>query len=226
MPWPMSHLYIAQNTFNFIPIEGKDISQYYLGTIAPDAIHFRQNYIRVQKAATHLYNDILEYNDENFSKKWKTNIEIFYNKYKSLINISFLLGYCIHLIADVYYYDYIYKPFELKLIENKEIEYKEIYSKENLDIDLEIFQKSDYGKSLFPIIKEMKTFNFSDLILKTDMDRIKNNIVNIQYSNKPLINTINNKHIKINEIMIHNNNIINYIKEEFLEKYVKKKNCT
>jgi hypothetical protein len=66
MAFPMSHLYIAQNILNNIPIPIKDISQYYLGTLAPDAIHFRKNYNRNQKRESHLYINLEKYDLEYF----------------------------------------------------------------------------------------------------------------------------------------------------------------
>jgi hypothetical protein len=54
MPWPMSHLYIAENVLKSHTIKIINLPQYYLGSIAPDAVHFRENFDRSLKRVTHL----------------------------------------------------------------------------------------------------------------------------------------------------------------------------
>jgi hypothetical protein len=213
----MSHLYIAQNILNNLPIKIKDISQYYLGTLAPDAVHFRKNYNRSQKRKSHLYTD-LEKNDlEYFTENWKINtIELFTGN-ESNENVEFLAGYCVHLMADIYSHKNVWTPFELRFSGRKEIDYKKIYREESLSVDLELFQRNKYEDKLFPIISRAREFDFLDLILRTDLCGMKNNILNVQYRNKLKINAGGNKYITYNETMGHNDKIVEYIRKEFIE---------
>jgi hypothetical protein len=222
MPFPMSHLYIAQNILNNIPVKIKDISQYYLGTLAPDAIHFRKNYDRSQKRKSHLYINLEKYDLEYFTEKWKTNVIELFLENESGKNYEFLTGYCIHIMADIYSHKNIWTPFELEFSNRKDIDYKKTYSDESLSVDLEIFQRNKYEEKLFPIINQAKGFDFLDLILKTDLCGMKNNIINIQYRNKPQINTIQNKHITYDKSVENNKRMIEYINREFIYKIMKR----
>jgi hypothetical protein len=85
----MSHLYIVQNILNNIPIKLKDISQYYLGTLAPDAIYFRENYNRSLKRKSHLYINLEKYKLEYFIENWKTNVIKLFLENKSGKNSGF-----------------------------------------------------------------------------------------------------------------------------------------
>ena len=114
MAWPMSHLYVAQNILNSLPIEIKNISQYYLGALAPDAIHFRLNYERDLKRISHLYINIDKSDIKYYSEKWEKNVVEFFVKNKSQRQIDFLLGYCIHLLLDIFVYRNIYSPYILE----------------------------------------------------------------------------------------------------------------
>jgi hypothetical protein len=44
MPYPMTHLFIAKKMMDLSLWNIRDKSQYYLGTLSPDAVHFREDY--------------------------------------------------------------------------------------------------------------------------------------------------------------------------------------
>ena len=179
MAWPMSHLYVAQNILNSLPIELKDIPQYYLGTLTPDAVHFRLNYERDLKRISHLYINIDKSDIKYFSEKWEKNAIEFFVKYKSQRHFDFLLGYCIHLLLDIFVYRNIYRPYILENNNMDKIEIAKTYTDENLAVDLEMYQKLKYEESIFPLLVNSKPIDFVD-ILETDMEGIKNNILNVQ----------------------------------------------
>jgi hypothetical protein len=74
MSWPMSHLYVASNIINDIPVKIKNNSQYFMGTLAPGAIHFRKNYDREEKRKSHLYNNIDKSDIKIYTEKRKSNV--------------------------------------------------------------------------------------------------------------------------------------------------------
>lgn len=53
MPLPMVHLCAANKLIDYINI--KDISSFYLGSISPDAVHMREDYIPDDKSKSHLF---------------------------------------------------------------------------------------------------------------------------------------------------------------------------
>jgi hypothetical protein len=219
MAFPMSHLYIAQNILDNMPIKPKDIPHYFLGTLAPDAIHFRKNYSRSLKRKSHLYINLEKHDLEKFVESWRTNVIELFCKNKSGDNFEFLLGYCIHIMTDIYSHKNIWIPFDLKYSDRKDIDYKKIYRDESLSVDYEIFQKNNYEETIFPIIGRAQEIDFLELITKADLCGIKDNILNKQYSSKSGIKVIENKYIiKYDKTMENNNKIIEYIQEELIEK--------
>ena len=162
----MSHFYIAQNILNTVPLDIGNISQYYLGSVAPDAIHFRKNYERNQKRISHLYINLEKGNIECFTEKWKTNVINYFYENNSQDNRDFLLGYCIHIMVDIYYYQNIWKPFVMEYTGKPDIDFQKIYTDENLKIDFEIFMENNYQEKLFPILIEANTFDFGTAFLK------------------------------------------------------------
>lgn len=54
MPFLMTHLHIAKNIYHRVPEAIKDLSQFYLGNIAPDAVHNRIGFTSEHKKASHL----------------------------------------------------------------------------------------------------------------------------------------------------------------------------
>jgi hypothetical protein len=116
-------------------------------------------------------------------------------------------------------YEHVWKPFIETFIDKESFDYTNIYTEENLLVDYEIYYKNGYRKILFDEIESSVGFNFLDLIYKSDMDGIKNNIINVQYSEKNIENK-NNNYITYEETMKTNNKIIEYAKKEFIEKMI------
>ena len=106
MPAPMVHLLVAKNIIRLgLPV--KDMPRFYLGAIAPDAIHMRPGVDRTVKNATHL--------------KPKSGQDIYPNHYSGFMseliaanknaNEVFLLGYGIHVLTDRYWAQTVYRKF-------------------------------------------------------------------------------------------------------------------
>lgn len=106
MPLPMVHLAVAdllvQNGF----LMPEDPSAYYLGSIAPDAIHMRENPQKDAKQISHLN----ARDPENIG-----NIAAFIRDFPRYeaggASYDFLLGYAVHLLTDVYWKEGFFNGF-------------------------------------------------------------------------------------------------------------------
>lgn len=211
----MSHLFIAENILNNIPI--KNIPQYYLGTLAPDAVHFRKEYDRNQKRTSHLYINLDKSDLENYVNNWRNNVVNFFEKHKMKNDIyDFLIGYCIHLFVDINTYKNVWKPFEIKFKNQCGNNYTKIYQEEHLSVDFEIFQNNQYEKRIFPKMKMAKSFDFMDLISEEDMEGLKDNILNRQYK-KEVKKSFTNKYITYEKNLEYNKQIIEIVNKEIRE---------
>ena len=213
MPYPMSHFYIAEYLLGTEKIKIKDIPQFYLGTLAPDAVHFRKGYSRIQKMTSHLYISLNKRNTDEFVDNWKNNVKNFYFENNSKEIYEFLLGYCVHIMADIYAYKNIWIPFKLTFGEEQE----RMYERDMLQIDLELFQKGGYRTRVFPRLSESREFDFLELLKKNDLIGLKYNILNIQYNNQPIANTSTNTYISYDNMQAFHSGMIEYIVNEFIE---------
>ena len=211
MPYPMSHFYIAENILAGKGLAVNNAPQFYLGTLGPDAVHFRKDYSRAQKRVSHIYDNLDRGNLEVFAGNWIKNVENFYTGNKSNIDRDFLLGYCIHLMADIYNYIYIWTPFKLAYGREND----KLYQADGLSTDLEIYQKENYESKLFPILEKSEPFDFINLISKNEMAELKNNILNVQYRDKQEVNTKTNKFMIYEKLMEWNNKALQFIIDEF-----------
>jgi hypothetical protein len=217
MAYPMSHLYVAKHT-NEGKLNINNLSQYYLGTLAPDSFHFNDNNNRELKKISHLYNFLDKKNEESFLLEWNNNVIRFFKINYTRESYEFIIGYCIHLITDIYYRKYIWKPFSEKYNVNKNSEYKKVYQEEHLINDYLIYKNEKYEEKIFPLIKRGESIDFCGIIAKDDLEKMKENILEKQYKDKKTTNDSINKIIKYNWIMEHNTKIIDFVEKEFLER--------
>lgn len=90
MPWPMLHFSIAYRMF-----DGHPQHEFLLGSIAPDAVQFRED--QLSKAKSHLRDCMGSYPD------WPGLIDFYHRRlhdYKDDKYEMFLLGYLSHIMAD------------------------------------------------------------------------------------------------------------------------------
>ena len=205
----MSHLYISETLLKKLKLD--NIPQYYLGSLAPDAVHFRNEFNRSHKRISHLYKNLDRENLDIYINHWKNNVENFFIGHNSKEVYEFTLGYCIHLMADIYNYKYIWTPFKLKFGREND----KVYQNECLTVDFEILQKENYKAKLLPILDQSKELDFFDLITQEELTGLKNNIINIQYEDKESVDNSGNKFITYEKMKEHNNDMVKYIAEEF-----------
>lgn len=105
MAYPMTHLYVAQSMLMEFDIE--DGGMFLLGSIAPDAVHFRscfkgagQAEIGAAKKITHL----CPKSDEKWGQVtdnlgWEKSVEDFLERGQK---DSFRMGYAVHVLTDIY----------------------------------------------------------------------------------------------------------------------------
>jgi len=101
----ITHLVIANEILKIIPEEIiKDAGLFFMGNIAPDAVHARENYIRVYKKHSHFRDDIP---DKVFAKP--ENYRLYSSRLTAFIKrciskndalLDFYRGYVAHIIAD------------------------------------------------------------------------------------------------------------------------------
>ena len=104
----VAHLIIARELHKLLP-EGTigKLGQYYAGSIAPDAVHARVNYVRLDKKRTHLRDDIMDkdFIQEPYLSQFRQRVADYILTHRDgedgLLDVH--RGYVVHLLTDELY---------------------------------------------------------------------------------------------------------------------------
>jgi len=141
MPLPIVHLGVARNLLNNIKF--KDISSYYLGAIAPDAVHMRENYKGENKRISHLHSA-----DRDI---WKANARELILRNYGKRNGDFCFGYGVHVLTDIFWNETVYSMFGMRYDEDKApIQDKSLaYYNDTDRLDFELHSKYEHRPEIW-----------------------------------------------------------------------------
>lgn len=160
----MVHLSIVHALMDDLPKE-YDRDVIYLGSLAPDAIHMREDFIRKMKYKTHL-----RYGREG-------------NVIEKLLALepepmnAFKLGYGIHVITDILWLYNIYYPFKERLLDRSKEERDLIYYGETDQLDFVIYNESPWQQEVFDAITRAKAPDDFQLLSKKEIEGWKQHIL-------------------------------------------------
>jgi len=190
MPFPMTHLYIAQKIAESFPRLAADYPQFFLGTLAPDAVHFREGFTGDDKKKSHLVVGDEKWGQVTNDTEWIDSVLSFLQARKKSENRDFVYGYVIHILADVYNNIHVWSPFlEKHPAEWGKTGYESLYHTESARIDLKLSQDFAHKAEVWKWLEESSCFDFEGLVSAEEMKRGAENILYKQYSNLPVIDT-------------------------------------
>lgn len=103
MAHPIMHLLIADKIYSDIKNLIHSYGDFMLGSIAPDAVHEKENYTREMK-------DISHYRFDKTSTI--SHFDTFMRAYATPENKDFVMGYLVHLLSDMIWYHAVRVPFK------------------------------------------------------------------------------------------------------------------
>lgn len=172
MAYTMMHIVIAERVFE--QITGvKDHSTYLLGTIAPDAVHARDNYEVTQKEKSHLFVEGLRWGkieNHSLAEDWENSIGNYYLANQEVYYHDFLLGYIVHLFADVYNSIHFYAPFMRSAAAALEKE-REHFKKENFGYNSYLFKEYSKNHNLKAMLESARPITLDGVITKEDVEK-------------------------------------------------------
>ena len=123
MAGTITHIAIADNIYYILGKNKiKNLPLFFGGNIAPDAIHAKKDYQRIDKKRSHLCEGIngYGYDDPEIAKLFKDRINEFIENYYFTAgeNKDLYLGYITHLLADEFHLLAIFKHIEEHMISN------------------------------------------------------------------------------------------------------------
>ena len=157
MPFLMTHLYAAKKLYDLKCIDINSLPQFYLGVAAPDAVHNRVDYTSEYKKESHLCVGDGAWGMLTNDDEWSDNVLNFLNTHE---NTDFLMGYCIHILTDIYNNMTVWGSFRQKY----QGQYGGLYHQESTAVDIELGLNPQNENDFWFHIKKSEEFEFYNLI--------------------------------------------------------------
>lgn len=116
MPFSMTHLYVAQRMCTL----GAPIAcpgAFYLGSIAPDAVHYRPSYHSDMKLKSHLCVGTEKWGRVTNNTEWQANVMAHLKRWMDAgptgARRDFLVGYAAHILTDIRNNIDVWTPYRL-----------------------------------------------------------------------------------------------------------------
>ena len=193
MAQPMMHLLIADKIYEkFSSIHS--YGDFLLGSIAPDAVHVKENYTREIKDISHY-----RFN----SKSHIDYFDTFINEYHTSENKDFVIGYLVHLLSDMIWYHSIRVPFkeEFQKAPSQNMSMNEAYYADCEQIEKLMFWEKNVPR-IIEAINRSNAYSLEGVIDAEDVRVWKEKLI-FDYNNK--------KNILVHTKYISELNIRDYI---------------
>ena len=184
MAFPLTHLWVAKLVLDKIPYPNPEL--FLLGSIAPDAIHYREGFAGVTmgdigpaKAITHLY--------PPGGEKWGhiKNVdgwmECTLAFLRSNPNDDFAAGYAVHILTDMYTYKTSWNDFRTNWPEEFSKGYASGYYTDLRKIDNRIYNEFFKNSDIRMLLESAKPKDIPEFISKAELEAIQNNLLNVAY---------------------------------------------
>jgi len=186
----MTHLEIAYRVAKRLNINDAR-QQFILGSVAPDSVHFRENFVIEQKIHSHLFEGCGPWGDTQDYEKWLKNIDEFWAMNvpdeRDIQKKMFLLGICVHCKTDYYNDTIIWRGLQRQHIPPMTLDkFKEEYYPEARQIDKWLYQNSENTKEIRSLLQEALAEDFKDYLLAQDIETMRNHLLNVQYNVPPV----------------------------------------
>lgn len=198
MPFPMTHLAIAINILQSTP-QIQNPSDFILGSIAPDSVHFRENYNSDMKKKSHLCVGDEKWGRVTNNLEWQTSVLSFLECRRNDDNIDFIYGYCIHILTDIQNNIHIWTPFLSENKEALEVGMGSIYHKESHDIDYELYLLNPKQKEIWKLLSDSLGYDIPNVVVQDEISKMKHELFH-QYINRATSDLTLNKYVTLSRI--------------------------
>ncbi len=197
----MTHLHIAKNLYRLFPEKIKDLPQFYLGNVAPDAVHNRAGYIPDYKKASHLCVGDEPWGMLTNNEEWTENVLAFLDKNKDSDNYIFILGYCCHILADIYNNITVWTPFRLKYPDEIKKGLGGLYHQESGKVEIELALREENREDFWVYLEKASPVGLDNIIFEEEIEKHRENILNKWFKNKERPDISTNKLITVESTM-------------------------
>ena len=177
MAFPLTHLIVAQNMVEKYGIEGGE--EFLLGSIAPDAVHFRKSFLGASmaeigqaKKTSHLCPKSDEaWGSVTDNEGWLNCVKIFLEK-KS----PFRMGYATHVLTDIYNNQTIWSDFRTNHPLEAKKGYKSVYYDDLRHIDF-LLKNDVKAKRICEKLTRADSIGIDGLVSADEVEAIKQSML-------------------------------------------------
>jgi hypothetical protein len=182
MPFPMIHFYVAKNIADYFPQQIQNSSQYYLGVIGPDSVHFGPDFKLNDKNISHLTSGNEKWGETTETAKWLDNVLAFLRRYENTEGWDFAFGYTAHILADIYNCIYVWTPYRLAIKLKMDNYYGNQYHREQAAIDLRLAHEFQHKDEIWALLENAKILAIPGVVDYGALENIVKNVLYNQYA--------------------------------------------
>jgi hypothetical protein len=199
MPFPMVHLNIARNILS--SITDKIISRdFYIGSLAPDSVHFRPNYSGAYKVKSHICIDSWKWGESEDNDAWEENVIQFFHSNSNPINHSFLYGYCTHILADIAWNRKFWLPFRTSHTIDSENIGKSRLHQDCYEIDTHLYHQLTDKNKIRALLDNCCGFEINGIVSELEIVKMVKSLLHEQYQNRSINPEYEFRYININQV--------------------------
>ena len=194
MPGTVTHIAIAEKIYSIIgSSQIADISNFYNGNLAPDAIHAKKGFQRADKKRTHLTEGI-----PNAEIKNPEKLKLFYNRVNNFISNYYFnsgnekdlyLGYVTHLLADALFNmtirENIVQASAADGVNPHGAEFAKIITSDIINVDYILASKYPFNQDPVEILERKWNYKIADFISEDEINGSKWWVLDSYFKNPP-----------------------------------------
>ena len=212
MPLPMVHLAVAYalKDESFV---GSDKAAYFLGANAPDSIHKREGWTRLDKDVSHLRVDLPQENKQNELEK--RILALWAARTGNTRDNSFLAGCCVHLLTDMVWYAMLHKPYfqpHYNADPNPAQDMKTAYYNDTDLADLDLYNACPWRPEVFSLLENAKGMDFGTMVSARETELWRDRIL-LFYDNMDMDRYIPARYILPEDINAFITQAADYVRE-------------
>ena len=179
MPLPMVHLAVAYALKDEAFAQG-DLAAYYLGANAPDSIHKREGWTRLDKDLSHIRTDLPERGKQTEVIRRRID-DLWSARTGNPKEDSFLAGCCVHLLTDWVWGKFLRKPYfepHYNADPNPAQDIRTAYYNDTDLADLELYNTCPWRKEVFALLQDVQGQNFGTMVSARETELWRDYILN------------------------------------------------
>ncbi|MCL1787496.1 MAG: hypothetical protein FWG38_05880 [Defluviitaleaceae bacterium] len=188
MAFPLTHLCVAYNVLTQLP--SPDPAQFILGSIAPDAVHFRGEFLNAtigNIGATKKVTHLCPVSDEKWGQVtdndgWVDCVKAFLRQHP---RDAFASGYAVHVLTDIYNNLTLWREFITKHPAEAAKGYTSDYYRDLRCIDFRIYNAFFKSGDLRALLAGATPQEIPGLVAADELAKIQHNLLHVQYVDVP-----------------------------------------